>query len=141
MSGDLKNVPAGPCQEILVVVVKDSVAPASEVNAAALPANLWSVQLTGYVWSQLSTGGGGVRQQEEVENVEDGPILSSLHHATVADVKCVAALDQVGSDEMTNVEVMMEKRETGKLSLHDDLVAEWAARVRALINTNRLQRD
>lgn len=59
---DRENAGAKFSQETLAVVIEDSVATPFEVAAAAVPADIRSVQVTGDVGSQCSTGDRVVRQ-------------------------------------------------------------------------------
>lgn len=136
-----KNAATRAVQETLVVVIEECVASAFEEAAVAMPADVRSVQMTGYFGSQRSTGGEGACQGERVGGVEVGPSPGDQKPATVADVVAVAPRAEVASDGMEKVEVMIGKLRTENLALHVEIVAERAAHARALIDNFRLQRD
>lgn len=100
------DVPIDVLQKTSDAIIKDCMAPASEVAAGA--ADVQSVQVTGIVKTQRSTGGGGVHQEEGTEVAEVAPCLDGQGIVTVANVAIVAAPDQKGGDAMLKVEEMVE---------------------------------
>lgn len=74
-------------------MTEDCIAPASGVAIVAILADIWSVQVTGHAWSQSTTGGGAVCQEEEGRlkvDSEAGPC--GRIRASTADDVCVSAL-------------------------------------------------
>lgn len=134
-----ETVPAGFGQETSIVVIKDSVAPPSEIDAVVLPANI-TLRVSGDVESQHSTGGESVRQDEEAETVEFEPDKGIQNHATVAGTVCVNAPDQMRNDVFVKVKEMVEKLKTESFSMPGNFVAERAAHARALMDSIHLQR-
>lgn len=72
-------------------VLEASVAPPSEVIAAARSAHIWSVQIFDEFGCRHSTGGEGFCQEKESEHVEAEPGPEDLYHATVGNAVCAAA--------------------------------------------------
>lgn len=70
----------------MVVKIEDSKALASKAAFAVTPADFWSVQVTGDVGCQYSTGGGGACQKVKVDGVNFGTGSSGQKSARVADV-------------------------------------------------------
>lgn len=92
-----RTFPRG-CQEILVVVIEERIAPRSEIDTAALSVHIQLMQVIDVVGSQRSTGGGRVRQEEKVEDIEAEPGLVGKKHAAVAEAVCMAAQDMMSND-------------------------------------------
>lgn len=68
------NVVDSAANGTLVVVIKDSVAPATEVEAIPMPIGSRSLQVTGDVTGQRSKGSGGRRQGQDRDEIEASPI-------------------------------------------------------------------
>lgn len=136
-----ENIAARSGQETLLVMIEDSVAPASEIAAGATAAGVPSLQGTSVAGTQRSTSGEGTCQDVEVNGREVGPDVGGPKPAIVANAVAVAALEQVGSDMVAKVEEMMEKLKVENLSLHGELVAEKRAHARALMDNFCFQRD
>lgn len=96
-------------QEGSVVLNEDSVASASEAAACALPADVSSVQVTGYVGSQRSTRGAGAHREEDDEVVVVASGLGGQGSAAVEVAVVVAATAPARVDGMAKVEKMVEK--------------------------------
>lgn len=78
-------------QKCSVVVNEDSVVPASETASATTPAIPRSVQVTGDVRSQRSTGAAGAHQSAKNEVVVVKPGLRGQESAAVAESAAVVA--------------------------------------------------
>lgn len=95
---DLDNVSVGVGQEFPVVLREESVASSSEVDAATLPNDIRSMQVTGDVRNQRSIGRRGVHQEEEgCEDIKVEPGPGDQNHAIVGDPLCVTASERVGA--------------------------------------------
>lgn len=124
MSVDRENVPAVAGRETLLVMIEDSLALSSKLDAAALFASTRSVQVTGDVECQRSTCGRGFRQGEKGRGeVDAGLGIGRQSHATVTADVCAAALDQVESDILVKVEKMVETLRTENVSPLGESVA------------------
>lgn len=136
------SIATGVGQEILIVVIKDNVAPSSEVAAVALPAGMWWGQMTGDIETHRLTGGGGAGQKMEgCEHIGVGSEQGCKNHATAAHAVCAAGMDQAGGDVLVKIVEMVETLKMENLSLHGELVARRAAYARSLIDIIRQQSD
>lgn len=136
------NAPVGVRQKRSVVIIENSVAPTSMVDAGSRAAGVWLMQVTDNVGIQRSTGVGMVCQEEEDRKDEkDDPAPVDRNYKTVADERFVAASKKVGGDVLVKIEEIFKKLQTENMSLHNALAAEKTAHARALTDNIRLKWD
>lgn len=135
-----ENVTAVVSEEAPIVVVEVSVAPLSEVDAAALSVSILPVYVSVGAGSRRSVAGGGIRKEEDVEGVEAGQGPVSQFIASSANAVCEHDPNELGKDVMAKVDEMMKKEKTENLSLNGELVAEKAAHADELMGNVQFQR-
>lgn len=120
-----------------MVKIGDIVAPISEPAAGAMPANVSSVQVTGDIGSQRSTGVADARLEEKEEVAKVAPGLGGPVVSSAANSATVAVSIQAGNNGMAMVEEMVEKLKAENLALNAPLIAEMLEHARALLDNVR----